>query len=93
MNGHIAPEAIAIARLIRAQMAIKGVTQTALSAEMGISQSHLSRQLKGYAALDLDQIFIACAFLDIDPQETIVRGIRMAAGPDPDQFSIIDAVS
>lgn len=93
MNGHIAPEAIAIARLIHAQMTIKGVTQAQLSAEMGISQSYLSRRLKGQGALDLNQIFTACAFLGIDPQETLVLGIRMANGADVDNFSIIDAVS
>lgn len=93
MNGHIAPAAIAIARLIKAQMAINGVTQMELANELGISQSHLSRQLKGSAVFDLDQLFTACDYLGIDRQETLVRGIRMASGADPDKFSIIDAVA
>ena len=93
MNAQVSPEANAIARLIKAQMAIKGVTQTRLATILGISQSHLSRQLRGQAPFDLDQIFIACHHLGIDPQEVLVRGIRMAQGSDGDHFSIVDAVS
>ena len=92
MNAQVSPEANAIARLIKAQMAIKGVSQTRLASILSISQSHLSRQLRGQAPFDLDQIFIACHYLGVDPQEVLVRGIRMAKGSDEDHFSIVDAV-
>lgn len=93
MNTQVSPEANAIARLIKAQMAIKGVSQTKLASILSISQSHLSRQLRGQSPFDLDQIFNACNYLGVDPQEVLVRGIRMAQGSDENHFSIMDAVS
>lgn len=93
MNAPVAPEAIAVARLIKAQMSINGVAQTPIAHLLEISQPHLSRKLNGKTPFDLNEIFVVCEKLGIDPQETLVRGIRMAANTHPDGFSIIDAVN
>lgn len=74
-------------------MSINGIPQMPIANLLGISQSHLSRKLNGKAPFDLTEIFTVCEELGIDPQETIVRGIRMAHGNDTSHFSIIDAVT
>ena len=91
MNTHPSPEAKAIARLIRAQMAIRDVTQTPLAEHLNISQPTLSRKLKGQKNFELDEIFAACDFLGLNAGEIIARGIQMASEGKGNDFSIIEA--
>lgn len=90
METTASPESIAIAKLIKAQMALRDIKQTTVAAETGISKSQLSRKLAGSRRLEFDDILDICRVIDADPQDVIVRGIRMAGTTDPDHYSVVE---
>lgn len=91
MNGTKHPVSLAVAKLIKAQMAMKGMTATRLCELTGITSATMSRKLKGTYAFDLDEIDLICQHLDMDAQQVTAMAIRMAGNTDPADFSITGA--
>ena len=88
MDTTASPTDTAIAKLIKAQMAMRGVTQADLSALTGISKSQVNRKLLGKLPFELDDVMAMAEALELDPQKLLTRGIRMAE-EDPDHFTIL----
>lgn len=61
----------AVAQQLSARLAYQGMTQTALAERTGLSQSQLSKQMRGLREINVDELAIICDALDI-PVETIV---------------------
>ncbi|MEQ3692779.1 MAG: helix-turn-helix transcriptional regulator [Thalassolituus sp.] len=57
----------------------KGVDQADLAESCGISQPVLSRLERGKAAITIDQLFIICESLAIEPFEVIANASRSVA--------------
>jgi transcriptional regulator with XRE-family HTH domain len=51
----------------------KGVDQAVLAQACGMSQPVLSRLEKGKATINIDQLFILCRALDVEPEEIIAN--------------------
>lgn len=64
---------------IRAEMARRGVSQTAMASQMGIGQSALSKRLAGTVPLDVNELAAVARFLNVDLSVLIVG----AALPEP----------
>lgn len=88
MNTTGSPTDTAIAKLIKAQMAMRGVTQADLADLTGISKSQVNRKLLGKLPFELDDVMAMAEALELDPQQLLTRGIRMAS-EDPDHFTIL----
>lgn len=56
---------------VRAEMARKGLSQAALAAELGMSQSMLSYRLAGRVALDVEELARIAAVLEV-PVSTLM---------------------
>lgn len=56
----------AIARQLSARRAHQGLTQADLADATGISQSQLSKQLRGIRAINIDELDAICRALDIE---------------------------
>lgn len=61
----------AVARQLNARLAYQGMTQTGLAKATGISQSQLSKQLRGLRGINMDELAVICDALDV-PMETII---------------------
>lgn len=61
----------AVARQLSARLAYQGMTQTGLAEATGISQSQLSKQMRGLREINVDELAIICEALDV-PMETII---------------------
>ncbi|MEJ6013255.1 helix-turn-helix transcriptional regulator [Corynebacterium sp. H127] len=61
----------AVARQLTARRAHQGLTQTQLADATGISQSQLSKQLRGLRAINMDELALICHALHIDMLEII----------------------
>ncbi|MCT1463372.1 helix-turn-helix domain-containing protein [Corynebacterium sanguinis] len=70
----------AVARLLSARRAHQGITQQQLSAGTGISQSQLSKQLRGLRAIDLDDLDAICSTLNIEMSALIDAAERELRG-------------
>lgn len=78
----VAPEAAAMAKLIRAQMTVRGVRQIPMAKKLGISQTTLSNKLNGKVTFDATEILVACEELNVNSTELWKAGIEMAHGGD-----------
>lgn len=87
MNTTGSPTDTAIAKLIKAQMAMRGVTQADLADLTGISKSQVNRKLLGKLPFELDDVMAMAEALELDPQQLLTRGIRMAS-EDPNHLTI-----
>ena len=56
---------------IRAEMARRGVAQMTLAAAVGVSQSGLSKRLRGHTPLDVNELLRIAAFLDVPVNDLI----------------------
>lgn len=61
----------AVARNLSARRAYQGITQSHLERLTHISQSQLSKQLRGHRAIDLDEFDAICSALSISMEEII----------------------
>lgn len=90
MDANVSPEETAIAALLKAQMAVRGISQVQVSRATGISKSQLSRKLAGTRPLEFEDIRAICKATGADLQDILVRGITMAGTTDPENFSVVD---
>lgn len=56
---------------IRAEMARRGVAQMTLAAAVGVSQSGLSKRLRGHTPLGVDELLRIAAYLDVPAYDLI----------------------
>lgn len=61
----------AVGANIRAEMARRGVAQMTLAAAVGVSQSGLSKRLRGHTPLGVDELLRIAAFLDVPVNDLI----------------------
>ncbi len=69
-----------VAGEVRAWMGRRGVNQTALAAAIGVSQSQISKRLKGTIPFDIVELARVAAFLNVDVA-LLVGGAANGAGP------------
>ncbi|MDO5535225.1 MAG: helix-turn-helix transcriptional regulator [Propionibacteriaceae bacterium] len=50
---------------VRAEMARKGMTQTQLAGQIGITQAQISKRLSGQIAFDVNELVAVAAALDV----------------------------
>lgn len=71
------PETSALTReaaaVLRGWMARRGLTQAMMSEATDISQSQLSKLLRGERTMDLDQMFSICAALGLNPVSVLAE--------------------
>lgn len=63
---------------IKAEMARRGVTQTGLAARLDITQSALSKRLRGVISLNVDELAAIADALDV-PVSTLLAGVETSA--------------
>lgn len=68
----------AAAHHLSALRAAGGFTQSDLAVATGISQGQLSKQLRGYRAINIDELDAICFALDISPHELLRRAEETA---------------
>lgn len=61
----------AVARHLQARRAHQQITQQQLSTETEISQSQLSKQLRGLRAISIDEFELICAALNIEMEDIL----------------------
>ena len=69
---------ITTAANVRAEMARRGVSQTTMAGQVGISQSQFSKRLKGIIAFDINELAAISASLDV-PLEALIAGAAQVA--------------
>lgn len=70
---------------IRAWMGRRSVNQTQLAQHLGLSQSQLSKRLRGTITIDVDELEAIAAFLDVDPVVLLKPSVTpWPDGPDDD---------
>lgn len=67
----------AVAKSLNAQRAYVGMTQMQLSEKSGISQSQLSKQLRGIRAINIDELDAICEALGVS-MESILESAEAA---------------
>lgn len=68
-----------VAKSLNAQRAYVGMTQMQLSEKSGISQSQLSKQLRGIRAINIDELDAICEALGVS-MESILESAEAALG-------------
>ena len=63
---------------VRAEMARRGVSQTAMASHLGLGQSALSKRLRGVIAFDINELTAIAQHLDV-PLDTLIAGVGSAA--------------
>lgn len=59
------PPTTSVGANVRAELARRGVSQTALADHLGLSQSGVSKRLRGVIAFDTDEMLAMSDFLDV----------------------------
>lgn len=67
-----------VADNVRAEMARRKITQSALAEKLGTSQALVYRRLSGRTAFDLDELGAIAQLLDMDPRELLPVGVPWA---------------
>lgn len=70
----------AVARQLNARRAHQGLTQSQLEEATGISQSQLSKQLRGLRAINMDELAQLCEALDVSMESIIELAMQEMAG-------------
>lgn len=70
-----------IARLLNEQRLRKGITQTELSDATGISQSQISKQMRGTRDINIDELGVIADALDI-PLVSLIQQAEREMNPD-----------
>lgn len=70
----------AVARQLNARRAHQGLTQIQLEEATGISQSQLSKQLRGLRAINMDELAQLCEALDVSMESIIELAMQEMAG-------------
>lgn len=70
----------AVARQLNARRAHQGLTQSQLEEATGISQSQLSKQLRGLRAINMDELAQLCAALDVSMESIIELAMQEMTG-------------
>lgn len=73
----------AAAHHLSALRAAGGFTQNDLAEATGISQGQLSKQLRGFRAINIDELDAICSALDISPHELLRRAEETARTQQP----------
>lgn len=58
----------------------RGITQEWLARELGVTQSTMSRKIKGRAPWTLAEVYKVAAALDLDPHDLLPEGIDVTGG-------------
>jgi len=61
------------ASILRGLIARYGVTQTQMAEAVGVSQSQLSKMIRGTRPIDLDQLTAMCEALDASPSKVLAE--------------------
>ena len=61
----------AVGETLHMKMWQKRVPQTRLAQRLGVSQSTLSKKLRGQVKWSLDELYAAASALDVDPRELL----------------------
>ena len=64
---------------VRAEMARRGVSQTTLAENIGMSQAQVSKRLRGVIAFDINELHTVAAVLDV-PLATLLPSDDAAVG-------------
>ena len=59
---------------VRAEMARRGVSQTALAQTVGLSQTAISKRLRGATPFDVNELIAVAAALDV-PLSALLSGV------------------
>jgi len=68
-----------VAALLRAEMARHGVSQQEMAVAAGVTQSQLSKMVRGMRAITIDQLYAMAWALDLDPVEVVATAHRNMA--------------
>lgn len=61
-----------VAEILRAAYSEQSLTQAALGARIGVTQSQMSKLLRGERTLSLDQLEVVCFELGLSPGEVVL---------------------
>lgn len=60
---------------VKAEMARRGVNQTALAAVIGVTQPQVSARLRGIVAFNVNELHAVADFLDVDVTALLPAGV------------------
>lgn len=89
MNYELSDLTRKIASILRGHMAQYGITQAELADAIGVSQSQLSKFVRGVRPIDIDQYAAMCQSMGLDPSKVMQEAEEFLAEYDVDPIAKI----